>query len=270
MVSLVLCIMFFACMVIDVHAVDDEKVDHRSDICYVIFNGKNEEELDEEQQKSLDLLATAIAFSIDENGLKLAAREPAYNAFVGKVSEKNPSIGSMLPPCNEDIFPPIGWGRVHRVYCHNGFYCDNYGRVKFPERWVNARDKILVPTAAAAFNLDNSPQSDDYVKAEIMAIVAYYTHIMGDVYEGDVSLMRIKSIPQALQDLNNAISAVVMKSSDTTIRSFSMPEVTSITQYEDAKDYMKDSLRPLIDPIVGTEDQTVVQIIIGWFGKIFK
>ena len=77
-------------------------------------------------------------------------------------------------------------GRVgdHRDYNHQGFYAEysssDYENADFKKRrWELGRDQLLIPAVASAFGLNVSDP-----KAELIALFAYYTHMLGDVFEG--------------------------------------------------------------------------------------
>ena len=81
-------------------------------------------------------------------------------------------------------FFSLGVGK-HRFYNHQGFYADENGRYgdneKRIQRWT-AGKKLLIGCIRAA--LSCTPQT-----AEVIAVIAYYAHMVGDLAEGAQSSM---------------------------------------------------------------------------------
>lgn len=117
-----------------------------------------------------------------------------------------------------DEMPSLGFGIMHRNFCHSGFFVDkssaedslksrlleSSSKIKFgigkkrsllskrrrqkkilnsPGRWKIGRTKILIPSVANAFSLNLKKRKHRELATFISAII-YYTHLLGDYIVG--------------------------------------------------------------------------------------
>lgn len=148
---------------------------HGKDILYVLYGYTEERKLTLEEKKAYHIINDAVAFAIDEQGN--GKTKPSYDKFKQNVYETRLGAGISLPDYSE--FISTGGGK-HRAYNHQGFYWDYRDEEpKYLERWELGRDRILIPAVSAAFDIPIG----DY-RAEALAIIFYYIHMVGDLYEG--------------------------------------------------------------------------------------
>lgn len=163
-----------------------------------------------------DILSSAAAIAIDYSGTEGSQSNDFFHLesyFQMKQFSKNdveiPSI---------DDFPSLGFGIMHRHYCHSGYMVDKssaedslkkrlieaeeqrtFGfkkgetliplairkhRIKhLPGRWQTGREQVLLPSVANAFNL-NMKRGGQESLAELISTVVYYTHLLGDYIVG--------------------------------------------------------------------------------------
>ncbi len=163
-----------------------------------------------------DIISSAAAIAIDYSGTEGSQSNDFFileNYFqMVQFCRNKTDI-----PRIEDM-PSLGFGIMHRNYCHSGFLVDrssaedslkarlleSYQEKKFgigknrsllskeaqkkrflnsPGRWKIGRTKILVPSVANAFdlNLKRRPQRE---LAIFIATIVYYTHLLGDYIVG--------------------------------------------------------------------------------------
>jgi hypothetical protein len=163
-----------------------------------------------------DILTCAAAIAIDYSGTEGSLSNDFFyleRYFQMKQFSKNkveiPSI---------DDFPSIGFGIMHRYYCHSGYKIDKSTaesslkerlleaekKVKFgfskekslipysirkkrilsaPGRWKTGRESVLIPSVANAFDL-NLKRGGQESLAQFISTVIYYTHLLGDYMVG--------------------------------------------------------------------------------------
>ena len=172
--------------------------DHNTDIGAIIYKAPNWKEMKKKDQNTLlsyYILSDAAYFAID---YPVGRRDDVYPELQDNINRTRNKF--VLPPLQILYFST--WGGKHRMYNHQGFYF-NYeeaqktGKLKTDaqtassrmNRWLIGRDQVLIPAAASAFGLAlNNP------KSEIIALFAYYAHMIGDVFHGDTKDMsKIKS-----------------------------------------------------------------------------
>lgn len=164
---------------------------HNADILYIIYGSPNYNSFEKKSSPDVRLsywiVSDASAFAIDEQGM--GKNREKYKNLQENVQKTRTGANYVFPTSSE--FPSIGGGS-HRAYNHQGFYYDYRERAvenddgivtnKYLDRWELGRDEILIPAVAAAFGIEMNDQ--EKVKAEAIAIIVYYSHILGDLYEG--------------------------------------------------------------------------------------
>lgn len=163
-----------------------------------------------------DIITCAAAIAIDYSGTEGSLSNDFFyleQYFQMKQFSKNKV---MIPSIDE--FPSLGFGIMHRYYCHSGYKVDNSSAennlkarileenklVKFgfskgktlipasirkkrimssPGRWQIGREVVLIPSVANAFNL-NLKRGGQESLAEFISTVIYYTHLLGDYMVG--------------------------------------------------------------------------------------
>lgn len=181
---------------------------HSDDMAYIFYEYDSVSDLSKnapaDEKLSFEIMSSGVAFAIDEQGMGKSVA--LYRKFEENISSTKQGKNYTLPAYSE--FPSLGGGR-HRAYNHQGYYWDyrdkyidsdgksvstekvreasNYDTNvatdgwtnKYLERWIMGREKILKPAVASAFNLE----VEDY-RIEPIAIMFYYAHMLGDLYEG--------------------------------------------------------------------------------------
>lgn len=159
---------------------------HNADILEIIYGFSDYNKFIEEYGSESDIVLSywivsdSAAFAIDEQGM--GKNEDKYASLQKNVATSKTGASLILPSYSK--FPSIGGGS-HRAYNHQGFYwnyderTDLEGVNKYLERWLLGRDKILIPCVATAFGL-----SIGDAKAEVIAVIVYYSHMIGDLLEG--------------------------------------------------------------------------------------
>lgn len=159
---------------------------HNADILEIIYGYTDYDKFINEYGTDSDIVLSywiasdSAAFAIDEQGM--GKTEDKYNSLQANVSASKTGASLILPFYSQ--FPSTGGGS-HRAYNHQGFYwnyderTDTEGGNKYLERWMLGRDEILIPCIATAFGL-----SVGDAKAEAIAVIVYYSHMIGDLFEG--------------------------------------------------------------------------------------
>jgi len=163
-----------------------------------------------------DILSRAAAIAIDFSGTE-GSESNDFFILESYFQMKQFSKNSIDIPRIDD-FPSLGFGIMHRHFCHSGFFVDRSkaedslkGRIieeektkKFglgknksliPEkirinhilnsksRWKMGRTVVLVPAVANAFNLNLFSKRGRNL-ARLIACDVYYTHLIGDYIVG--------------------------------------------------------------------------------------
>ena len=155
---------------------------HSDQLCQVLFGYENGKALhdnvgDTESTKAFDLMRRAIAVAIDET-YKKGTSSNDYKELRKKLAEKGVSIPAA------ELFEINNL--LHRQVCHQGF--DHYySNSKYQNRW-NVGRKLLIDTARAAFTYQNQKPNEPVVV--FIAMISYYTHILGDLEEGETVSMK--------------------------------------------------------------------------------
>lgn len=173
---------------------------HSGDIAYVLgysdvydkdgFNNvfKGRSNISEDEKTEYYIVCNAVRFSIDYQGINL---DRSYTDLKNDLTKKGSPLPTKLPSLLE--FDKLGGG-AHRAYCHQGFYHQYNDDAKKQKRWELGRDKVLIPSIQAAFDI---PENEKY-RAEALSIIFYYIHLAGDLVEGEES-----SVKQMFPDFTN-------------------------------------------------------------------
>lgn len=155
---------------------------HSEQLCQVLFGYENYQTLYEntgntESTKAFELMRRAIAVAIDET-YKKGTSSNDYKELRKDLTEK----GVVIPAAEKFEINNL----LHRQVCHQGFDY-SYTNSKYQNRWDVGR-KLLVDTARAAFTYQN--QKPNEPTAVFIAMISYYTHILGDLEEGETVSMK--------------------------------------------------------------------------------
>ena len=155
---------------------------HSEQLCQVLFGYENGKALhdnvgDTESTKAFDLMRRAISVAIDETYNK-GTPSNDYKELRKKLAEKGVSIPAA------ELFEINNL--LHRQVCHQGF--DHYySNSKYQNRW-NVGRKLLIDTARVAFSYQNQKPNEPI--AVFIAMISYYTHILGDLEKGETVSMK--------------------------------------------------------------------------------
>lgn len=163
-----------------------------------------------------DIITSAAAIAIDYSGTEGSLSNDFFyleRYFQMKQFSKNKIE---IPSIND--FPSLGFGIMHRYYCHSGYridkshsednlkerlleqekkiefgYKDGKSLIPYtvrkkivmasPGRWKVGREVVLVPSVANAFNL-NLKRGGQESLAQFISTIIYYTHLLGDYIVG--------------------------------------------------------------------------------------
>ena len=167
---------------------------HSRDLCRVLFgfeyvNNKVFEKDDDTfkndtndfTNKAFKLMRYAIAVAIDNTGDETEEYKELKDLLQGS-SVRMPRISEKAEE-NELLITNM----YHRQVCHQGFdYV--YSNPKSNKRWNDVGRKLLINVAREAFAY-KSRKPDD-ATATFIAMIAYYTHILGDLGEGETKWMK--------------------------------------------------------------------------------
>ena len=180
---------------------------HSNQICNVVFGFANSEELHIATSKSIggsktdkanQLLGQAAAVAIDF--INKMERDSDIETKDYKKLESNIAGAVRLPrPRELAIVTQVG---KHRQVCHQGFDY-YYGNPEYNARWQKGRE-LLIDVAAYAFG---NPRPINSATAEFIAMIVYYTHLIGDLEKGETdSLGGIGNYAGMKNELANQIS----------------------------------------------------------------
>ena len=166
---------------------------HNKDICKIFYQEKSYKRIGIGIE-SYYLLTDALVIAIDHSN-------PAHHKKLFSELEKrlnNSKTGSNVQLPSFYALKSLGAG-THRYYNHQGFFFEEPDNEMRRERWLIGRDEILIPSTAVAFNLAvNDP------KAELIACIAYYIHMIGDIQEGSLkSMHRLDNYRKLLCSFSN-------------------------------------------------------------------
>lgn len=166
---------------------------HNKDICEIFYQEKSYKRIGIGIE-SYYLLTDALVIAIDHSN-------PAHHKKLFSELEKrlsNSKMGNNVHLPSFSALKSLGAG-THRYYNHQGFFFEDPFNEMRKERWLIGRDEILIPSTAAAFNLTiNDP------KAGIIACIAYYIHMIGDIQEGSLkSMYQLGNYQKLLRKFSN-------------------------------------------------------------------
>lgn len=180
---------------------------HSNQICNVVFGFSNSGELHIATSKSIggsktdkanQLLGQAAAVAIDFHNQMNRDSDIRNEAY--KKLESN-LLGAVKLPRPRELAIVTQVGK-HRQVCHQGFDY-YYGNPEHNARWQKGR-KLLIDVAAYAFG---NPRPINSATAEFIAMIVYYTHLIGDLEEGETdSLGGIGNYAGMKNELANQIS----------------------------------------------------------------
>ena len=187
--------------------------DHNTDIGAVLYGIGSWKEMAKQDTNTLlsyYIMSDACYFAVD---YPVGNRDYLYQDLQNNI---NQTKHKFVLPDIRTLYVSV-WGGKHRIYNHQGFYF-NYeeaqqsGNLKIDmplatyreKRWMIGRDQVLIPAAASAFGL-----SKEDPRAEVVALFAYYAHMLGDTFEGDTSEMQtIKDMRGLISELEREVNVV--------------------------------------------------------------
>lgn len=159
-----------------------------------------------------DAIALAIDFTNSKNKNKLIRED--NSTLYEKISPKKyeelkkniKAINSKGSLSYKDLSSFFQIKGKHRTFNHQGFFYSYQPKSNESKRWEAGRDDILIPSIKIAFNT-----TEDI--ATLIAIIAYYTHLFGDLLKGEtVSLGSIGNtlgmIDAFKTDLNTQVNKI--------------------------------------------------------------
>lgn len=178
---------------------------HSNQICKVVFGFENSLELYNKVhtlpggEKTIDannLLGSAAAVAIDFFNNK--SRESDYRSTDYKKLETGLLGAVKIPRPRELVI--VAW--KHREVCHQGFDYSYLNR-ESQARWDNGR-QLLIDVVSYAFG---KPRPINPATADFIAMIVYYTHLIGDLEKGETdSLMKIGNYSAMRNELANQIN----------------------------------------------------------------
>lgn len=155
---------------------------HSQQLLLVLFGFTSPQELVSEPNhdatsKAYELLSRAIAVAIDETNKKKGGSN-SYKEL------RQYLVGTGVSMPNPESFKIDNW--YHRQVCHQGFDYQ-YNDEKNNARWEIGR-KLLVDVASVAFT--NGSKKTNPAVAEFVAMISYYTHLIGDLEIGETESLK--------------------------------------------------------------------------------
>ncbi len=152
---------------------------HSQQLCYVLFGYQSSAELNtktnSQTTRAYELIRRAIAVAIDETN-KGGKHSDDYNYLrrnlAGQVRIPTPSAFSIT-------------NRFHRQVCHQGFDY-KYNNKASQARWQTGR-QLLIDVVAKTFG---NPRTLNPAVSDFIAMISYYTHLIGDLEEGETYSMK--------------------------------------------------------------------------------
>ncbi len=152
---------------------------HSQQLGYVLFGYQSASELNAnvnaETTRAYELIRRAVAVAIDETnkgGKHSSDYDYLRKNLAGRVRIPEPSAFAIT-------------NKFHRQVCHQGFdYI--YNNPASAARWQTGR-QLLISTVSAAFG---NPRPLNPAVAEFIAMISYYTHLIGDLEEGETHSLK--------------------------------------------------------------------------------
>lgn len=178
---------------------------HSNQICKVVFGFENNLDLYNKVHtqpggyktiEANNLLGYAAAVSVDFTNNK--SREIDYRTKDYKNLE-TALLGAVKIPRPRELVI-VNWN--HREVCHQGFDY-SYPDQDYQARWDKGRE-LLIDIVSYAFG---KPRPINPATAEFIAMIVYYTHLIGDLEKGETdSLENIGNFSSMRYELANQIS----------------------------------------------------------------
>ena len=173
---------------------------HSEQLCYVLFGYSSAAELNAQSNtktvQAYELVRRAIAVSIDETykGEKISS-DYAYlrKNLAGRISMPEPSSLRIT-------------NKFHRQVCHQGFDYF-YNNSTSQNRWQVGR-RFLIDVVSAAFS---NPREINPAVAEFIAMISYYTHLLGDLEEGETNSLKGANSPINIGTYNGIVDELIRK-----------------------------------------------------------
>jgi hypothetical protein len=163
-----------------------------------------------------NIITSAAAIAIDYSGTEGSLSNDFF--YLERYFQMKQFSRNKIDIPSIDDFPSIGFGIMHRYFCHSGYRVDKSSaednlkkrllkeerKKKFgfkngktvvpyqlrkkellssPGRWKAGRELVLVPAVANAFDL-NLKRGKQESLVHLISTVVYYTHLLGDYIEG--------------------------------------------------------------------------------------
>ena len=162
---------------------------HSEQIGYVLFGYSSAAELNassnEQTKRAYELIRRAVAVAIDNKGIKNDDYKNLGERLRGS-SIRIPVISEEENKEEENKNELLITNKYHRQVCHQGFDY-KYKNPESDKRWNGVGRKFLIDVVREAFSYKGSQPND--ATATFIAMIAYYTHILGDLEEGETKSM---------------------------------------------------------------------------------
>lgn len=176
---------------------------HSAQLGYVLFGYQSGAEINSKTNRktteAYELIRRAIAVAIDETN-KGGKHSSDYEYLRKELA------GRMVVPKAEDFRIT---NKYHRQVCHQGFDY-TYNNPASQTRWQTGR-RFLINVVAVAFG---NPRPLNPSVAEFIAMIAYYTHLIGDLEEGETHSMKGRNSTINIGTYNGLISELITKISN--------------------------------------------------------
>lgn len=173
---------------------------HSEQLVYVLFGYQSAAELNQkanlQTKQAYELIRRAIAVAIDETN-KGGKHSDDYtylrNNLAGQVRIPAPSAFRIT-------------NRFHRQVCHQGFDY-KYNNQASQARWQTGR-QLLIDVVSKAFG---TPRPLNPAVADFIAMISYYTHLIGDLEEGETHSLKGTNSPVNIGTYSGMLSELITK-----------------------------------------------------------
>lgn len=181
---------------------------HARHLCQVLFGYNNSEELNNavssstdggKTQEAYECMRRAVSVAIDEQFKKGKASND-YKELRKRVVHK----GVRIPNIEEFEIRNVR----HREQCHQGFDY-TYSNTEYNKRWQIGR-KLIIDVARVSFTSERGVIPYEST-VEFIAMISYYTHILGDLEIGETKSMKTKDSQNNLGSFKGFIYELIQK-----------------------------------------------------------
>ena len=215
---------------------------HSEQLCHVLFGYQSAAELNAktnpQTKEAYELIRRAIAVAIDETnkGDKHSTDYTNLRAnLVGRVRIPEPAAFKIT-------------NKFHRQVCHQGFdYI--YNNPTSQARWQTGR-QLLINVVSEAFG---KPRPLNPSTAEFIAMISYYTHLIGDLEKGETHSMKGSNSTVNIGTYSGMLSELITKIK---VYGGKLPNKASIDELVNELSKLR-PLMPRVSPTTLGEERTV-------------